>query len=118
MNHTVLIVEDEEELREIMREALELYGYTVVTACDGQAALDAFASIEHVCLVVLDLLMPGMNGWDFFAKMRERPELDDVPVVIHSSMPDRAPEGVTRVLRKPVDLERLVAVVDDYCAAS
>ena len=117
LNHTVLIVEDEEELREIMREALEMYGYSVVTASEGQAALDAIAQAERVCLVILDLLMPGMNGWDFFAQMRERPELAHVPVVIHSSLPERAPAGVNGVLRKPVELEGLLSVVRTYCAA-
>ena len=79
MVHTVLVVEDEEELREMMREALEMNGYAVATAHEGQEALEAIAEIEHLCLVLLDLLMPGMNGWDFFMKMRERPSLRPFP---------------------------------------
>lgn len=114
--HTVLVVEDEEELREMMRDALEMNGYTVVTADEGQAALDALERIEKVCLVLLDLLMPGMSGWEFFEKMRARPELASVPVVVHSSAPSRAPAGVTRVLQKPMDLERLLLVVREFCA--
>ncbi len=116
MTHTVLVVEDEEELREMMREALELNGYEVVAVGDGQEALDAIGGIEHLCMVLLDLLMPGMNGWDFFEKMRARPELVDVPVVVHSSAPSRAPSGVTRILQKPLKLERLLSVVHEYCA--
>ncbi len=116
MNHTVLLVEDEEELREMMCEALETYGYTVVTAREGQEALDAIAGIEHLCLILLDLLMPGMNGWDFFDAVKKRPELRDVPIVVHSSAPSRAPRGVTRVLQKPLKLDRLVATVQQYCA--
>ncbi len=115
MGHTILVVEDEEELRETLREALELNGYLVVTAAEGQEALAAIAGIEHLCLVLLDLLMPGMNGWDFFEKMRERPELAAVPVVVHSSAPSRAPAGVTRVLQKPLELKRLLSVVREYC---
>jgi CheY-like chemotaxis protein len=115
MAHTVLVVEDEEELREMMREALELNGYSVATAQEGQEALEAIAKIEHLCLVLLDLLMPGMNGWDFFMKMRERPEFASVPVVVHSSAADRAPAGVTRVLKKPIELDRLLSVVGEYC---
>jgi CheY-like chemotaxis protein len=115
MAHTVLVVEDEEELREMMREALELNGYSVATAQEGQEALEALAKIEHLCLVLLDLLMPGMNGWDFFMKMRERPEFASVPVVVHSSAADRAPAGVTRVLKKPIELDRLLSVVGEYC---
>ncbi len=117
MNHTILVVEDDRELREIMREALELNGYTVVTAAEGQAALDAIVLIESVCLVIIDLLMPGMNGWDLFKELRARPEFADVPVVVHSSAPSSAPEGATRVLRKPLELTRLLEVVREYCAA-
>jgi CheY-like chemotaxis protein len=113
--HTVLIVEDEEDLRELMRESLELRGYRVVTAQEGQEALDKIGGIDRLCLVLLDLLMPGMNGWDFFDRMRERPELAQVPVIVHSSASDRAPAGVTRVLQKPVLFERLLSVVGEYC---
>jgi len=113
--HTVLIVEDEEDLRELMRESLELKGYRVVTAEEGQDALQKIDSIEHLCLVLLDLLMPGMNGWDFFEKMRERPEFAAVPVIVHSSAASRAPAGVTRVLQKPILFERLLSVVGEYC---
>jgi CheY-like chemotaxis protein len=116
MAHTVLVVEDEEELREMIRDALELNGYSVATAHEGQEALEALAKIEDLCLVLLDLLMPGMNGWDFFMKMRERPEFASVPVVVHSSAADRAPKGATRVLKKPVELDRLLSVVGEYCA--
>ena len=113
--HTILIVEDEEDLRELMRESLELKGYSVVTAEEGQEALQKISGIDHLCLVLLDLLMPGMNGWDFFEKMRARPELAGVPVIVHSSASNRAPAGVTRVLQKPVVFERLLSVVGEYC---
>lgn len=115
MTHTVLVVEDEVELREILRDALELHGYTVVAAEDGRAALDALTRIEHLCLVLLDLLMPGMNGWDFFKELKSRPALAEVPVIVHSSAPASAPAGATRVLRKPVQLERLLPIVEEYC---
>ena len=120
MTHTVLVVEDEEELREMMRDALEFNGYKVIAASDGQAALDAIAGLgrlERLCVVLLDLLMPGMNGWEFFEKMRARPELANVPVVVHSSAATQAPQGVTRFLQKPVTLERLLSVVGELCQA-
>jgi len=116
MNHTVLVVEDEDELREMVREALELSGYNVVTATDGQDALAKLAGIDHLCLVLLDLLMPTMNGWEFVEKMHLRPELLSVPIVVQSSAPARAPACVTRVLQKPVMFEQLLAVVQEYCA--
>jgi CheY-like chemotaxis protein len=115
MTHTVLVVEDEHELREMMRDALELNGYAVVTAEDGQDALDKISGIENLCLVILDLLMPVMNGWEFVDRMRQRAELASVPVVVHSSAPGPAPAGVTRVLQKPILFERLISVVREYC---
>jgi CheY-like chemotaxis protein len=116
MTHTVLVIEDEPELREMMRDSLELNGYAVVTAEDGQDALSKIPDIEHLCLVILDLIMPVMNGWDFVEKMRQRIELAAVPVLVHSSATGRAPAGVTRVLQKPVVFEDLLEVVRQYCA--
>lgn len=115
-HHTVLVVEDEEDLRDGMRDALEFNGYTVFAAENGQVALDELGRIDHVCVVLLNLLMPGMNGWDFFAKLRSLPAYVDVPVVVHTSAPGRAPQGVTRVLQKPVKFEQLIAVVREFCA--
>jgi CheY-like chemotaxis protein len=115
MTHTVLVVEDEKELREMLCEALELNGYRVVAAVEGHAALEALEGIEHLCLVLLDLLMPGMNGWDFFNAMRAHPKYATVPVVVHTSAPATAPPGATRVLTKPLELDRLLEVVREFC---
>ena len=116
MNHTVLIVEDEEDLREMMREALELSGYSVITAQEGVDALAKLDGIDRLCLILLDLLMPGMNGWDLFERVRARPELSSVPIIVHSSAANQAPQGVTRVLRKPLVLDKLLSTVQEYCA--
>jgi CheY-like chemotaxis protein len=116
MTHTVLVVEDEAELREMIRDGLELNGYAVVTAEDGQDALDKIGGIEMVCLVILDLVMPAMNGWIFLQEMRQRSELASIPVVIHTSAPGPTPAGVTRVLQKPVMFDRLLSTVREYCA--
>ena len=113
--HTVLIVEDEEDLRELMSDALQLRGYKVVTAEEGTDALRKIEDIGRPCVILLDLLMPGMNGWEFFERVRERPELESVPVVVYSSASSRAPAGATRVLQKPLAFERLVSIVAEYC---
>lgn len=117
IKHTVLVVEDEEDLREMTREALELNGYAVVTAKDGHEALAQLASIDQLCLVLIDLLMPGMNGWDLFRELRGRSELVNVPVVVYSSIADQAPAGATRVLQKPLTFGELLSTVRQYCAA-
>ncbi len=114
--HTVLIVEDEEDLRELMCDALQMRGYAVVTAAEGTDALSKLDDMGPPCLILLDLLMPGMNGWDFFEKVRQRPEMAMVPVIVHSSSAARAPAGVTRVLQKPLAFDRLVSIVAEYCS--
>jgi len=116
MTHTVLVVEDEPELREMMREALELNGYAVVTAEDGQDALGKIGGIEHLCLVILDLLMPVMSGWDFVEKVRQDSKLATITIVVHTSAPHPAPAGVARVLRKPLLFDRLLSTAREYCA--
>lgn len=115
MVHTVLIVEDEPDLREIMRDVLESEGYRVVTAADGREALASLEDVDSLCLVLLDLLMPVMDGWDFHAAFKQLPQAAGVPVVVHSSAPERAPEGVARVLQKPLKLDRMLAVVKEFC---
>jgi CheY-like chemotaxis protein len=114
--HTVLVIEDEADLRDMVCDALELNGYAAVGASDGKEALQKLEGIDSLCLVLLDLLMPGMNGWDFFELLRARPEFASVPVVVHSSEPGSAPAGVSRVLQKPIMFEQLLSVVRDYCA--
>ena len=116
MSHTVLVVEDEVDLREMMCEALELHGFAVVAATDGKDALDKVSGIESLCLVILDLLMPEMNGWDFVEQLRKRSEFATVPIIVHSSAPGPAPTTVARVLKKPITLNRLLATVREYCA--
>jgi CheY-like chemotaxis protein len=115
MTHTILVVEDDQDLREMMRDALQLNGYAVVTADDGRDALEKIGAIESPCLVLLDLLMPVMNGWQFIEAMRKRSELAAVPIIIHSSAPGPTPPGVARALQKPLLFDRLLAVVREYC---
>ena len=114
MTHTVLVVEDEEDLREMMRDALELNGYAVVTAQDGQEALDELRRDRASLPGAPRSPDAGMNGWDFFAecasgrswpRSRRRALVGD----------DRAPEGATRVLQKPIMFDQLLSVVREYC---
>lgn len=114
--HTVLLVEDEINLREMMADALEARGYSVVTAEEGQEALQKLEGMPPPCVILLDLLMPGMNGWDFFERLRSLPELASVPVIIHSSTTSRPPDGAARVLKKPLGFERLLSIIGEYCA--
>jgi CheY-like chemotaxis protein len=108
---TVLVVDDDEAIREVIAEVLRDEGYGVVTASNGLEALEALGRIAHPGLVLLDLMMPVMSGWEFLEHVRESDELRSVPIVVISAM--SAP-GVSAHLRKPVDLERLLGTVEHF----
>jgi len=105
----ILVVEDDEDVREAMRIGLESRGYTVTEAGNGVEALE-IVSREHPDLMILDLMMPKMNGWEVLEQMRAR-HLDDVPVCVISALSERAPDNVF-VLSKPFQLRDLVEMVE------
>lgn len=107
----VLVVEDDEVIRESMREVFELAGFDVVTACNGREALDLVRR-RRPCAVVLDLFMPVMDGWQFLAEIERDRELRDLPVTVVSAAGDRVSGiGRRRFLRKPVTGASLIAAV-------
>ena len=113
---SIMIVEDDADVRETMAQVLESEGHRVTTARDGTDALEAFARGERPQLIVLDLMMPGMNGWEFRARQREHPSWARIPVVILSACGDSATEIVrdTEVhayLRKPFKVRALVSAL-------
>jgi CheY-like chemotaxis protein len=109
----VLVVEDEEESRETLRELLELEGYQVQTAANGSDALDRLGSLMP-CVVILDLFMPVMDGWQLLDQLRSDGRLPGMKIVIATSAPHRAPTGFP-VFEKPIDLERLLRTIDAVC---
>jgi CheY-like chemotaxis protein len=111
----VLVVDDDHALREAITEALRDAGYRAIGVGDGQAALDAIR-IHRPALVLLDLMMPTMSGWDVAHAIRADPELRATPVCVLSAVAERAPSESTCSLRKPVALGTLLAVVATFCA--
>lgn len=117
MKQTLLVVDDDEDLREMLKDALERRGFHVVTAGNGMEALAALDRIEQLGVVLLDLIMPEMNGWEFFDALRARAGYEKTPVIVTTSAASRAPANVTRVLQKPLSLDRVVAEVQALCNA-
>jgi CheY-like chemotaxis protein len=101
----VLIVEDEEASREMLEEFLTLEGFRVKAATDGLDALEKMD--ETVSVVLLDLLMPRMTGWELIERLRSEGTLGALRVVVMTSAPQEAPAGFV-VMPKPIDLEELV----------
>lgn len=113
----VLVVEDDEVIRESMRELLELEGFDVISAANGREALDFVRAGGRPCAVLLDLFMPVMDGWQFLAEIDRDRELSDLPITVVSAAGDRVSGiGRRRLLRKPVGLQRILAAVRTSCA--
>lgn len=116
MSHrfAVLVVDDDPDIRETLREVIEAEGFEVTTAANGRAALEALIMGLRPALVVLDLMMPTMSGWDVLAAMRGDRALADIPVAVISAAGGRTPPpGATHFLKKPIDLDDLLDVVRD-----
>jgi len=109
----VLVVDDDADIRETLREAVEMVGCTALLAKDGQDALQVLGQ-HRPCLIILDLIMPVMTGEELLAALRREPELAQLPVVVSTSAPKRAPAGVP-VLPKPIDLRAFWAWIRQNC---
>ncbi len=110
----VLIVDDEQDLLDSLQEFFQDRGFAVSTAVDGAEALHILHHEVLPCVVILDLSMPVVSGNEVYAEMQTDPRLAGVPVVISTSDPSRAPSG-THIIRKPLDLSRLLGAVRQYC---
>lgn len=115
--HSVLIVEDDPEIRETLKEIIELEGYSALTAPDGQKALEILRELSiRPCLVLLDLMMPVMNGWELLEHRERDVILAAIPVVVISAAGERAQKAsATAHIKKPVDIDVLLSTVRQYC---
>jgi CheY-like chemotaxis protein len=105
---SVLVVDDDEAIRDVIAEVLRDEGYEVVCAENGLQALHELGRAHQPDLVLLDLMMPVMSGWEVLEQIQANEELSRIPVVVVSAM---AAPGVTEHLCKPIDLERLLRTV-------
>lgn len=113
----MLVVDDDDDLRETVAEILEDAGYCVLCAADGREALARLDELNgEPCLVLLDMMMPGMNGAELLEALRAAQRLAALPVVAFSANVQRAP-GTRRLLRKPVSIAALLGVVAEFCGA-
>jgi CheY-like chemotaxis protein len=107
----VLIVDDEEDLRESIAELLTDEGFDVQIAEDGRDALAQLADIQRPCHVLLDLYMPGMSGFAFLDALAEDEDAaEDVHVVVMTSAPRQAPDDV-EVIKKPASAGAVLAAL-------
>jgi CheY-like chemotaxis protein len=118
-HRALLLVEDDDDVRDAIAASLRDEGYVVAEAGNGRLALEWLQRNADPCLVLLDLWMPVMSGFELRAKMVQDPRLAAVPLIVVSAAGDgkaRAEEmGAIGYLRKPLDLPDLLATVERYC---
>jgi two-component system response regulator MprA len=109
----VLIVEDDVELQRALRSTLEDEGYRVECAADGEQALALLRSSSDDYVILLDLILPRLNGWEFRARQAEDARLAEYPVIVMSATSnlEEAAIDAADVLQKPVSITQLLATV-------
>lgn len=109
---TILVIDDNADAVTALAQILEYEGYSVATAYDGREALQYLATHPLPGLIILDLMMPVMNGWEFRATLAKQPNYANVPVVIVTALAEAAEIDAAAIIPKPIDLKRLLGVVD------
>ena len=114
----VAIVEDDSEFRNMLRELLEEAQYRVVAVANGAEALEKLRGETLPNVILLDVSMPVMDGFDFLRYRNEDPQLATVPVVlVTNAKPHERPTiGVNDVVRKPIDIDEILFAIKRYCA--
>ena len=116
MSKSVLVVEDDPSIRSLIQMVLEAEGYHVLTASNGQEGVKILKQGAHPGLILLDLMMPIMNGWEFLRARREDCLSEEIPVIVLSAAGiEVAPDGANGMFSKPFELESLLQITHRYC---
>jgi len=111
----ILVVDDDEDIREVVASILKVEGYEVDVACDGRQALDHVMGAQP-SLILLDLMMPVMDGRAFLREIDQREALAQIPVVIFTAFAERDDRSLMRpILRKPLNVNELIGTVAGFC---
>jgi len=114
----VLVVEDDRDTREMLERFLELEGFGVRSAPNGAEALASLQAEGRPCVILLDLMMPVMNGWQFREAQRRHPDFASVPVVVVTAAGPRgemASIAADGWVAKPVDFDVLLHTIRRFC---
>ena len=113
----VLIVEDDEDLRDMMAQMLAIEGFGTATVSNGREALEYLHTTRKPHVILLDLMMPVMDGWEFRRQQKADPLIAPVPVIVLSALDQgrAAPMEAEAFLNKPLDFDRLLELVRDHC---
>jgi CheY-like chemotaxis protein len=115
---TVLVVDDTAVLRELIADVLSLEGYDTITAADGVEALQKLTQGERPCVILMDLAMPKMDGFELAARVKARSEWESIPIVVLSALlPGRTVPDAAAHLAKPVPMAELLDTIAQHCGA-
>ncbi len=112
---TVLIVEDDPDALEALGDLLDSHGYGVSSARNGAEALELLGRSPLPSLIILDLLMPTMDGWEFRRRQKNDLRIAHIPVVVVSASSAAKPIDADSILRKPVNIDRLLETIARHC---
>lgn len=111
----ILVIEDDDDIRETIRDVLQDEGYRVDTAANGREAIDHLQDGHLPAVILLDLMMPVMNGAEFLDELSADPRLVTIPVIVVSAwprQPSRLGRHSTAYVRKPIDLRELIGQIE------
>jgi CheY-like chemotaxis protein len=115
-SRNILLIEDEADIRTILKDALEWEGYCVYTASNGKEGIEILPEIPAPSLILLDLMMPVMNGWEFADALETDRLYADIPIVTLSAFSDPGKRiRAAGSIKKPVDWDDLFALVRKHC---
>jgi chemosensory pili system protein ChpA (sensor histidine kinase/response regulator) len=112
----ILVIDDDEGIRTALAEILEMSGYVVATAADGLEGVELLEVGLEPKAIVLDLMMPRMDGWSFLKRLRSDPRYQELPVVVTSAVAGASPPGADACLQKPFDVSALDEEVARLCS--
>ncbi len=114
---SILIVEDDPDIRAITKMYLGMEGFQTLTAENGKEALAILEKEQRPCLILLDLMMPVMDGWAFAEAISKNENLNQIPIVVATAFAEEAHTVVNaqKVLKKPVSFEQLKTIAREYC---
>lgn len=120
--HRVFLVEDDRDIREVFAALLGNHGYQVAAAADGRQALDELRLGPPPCAILLDLMMPVMDGYEFRSRQLRDPALAPIPVIVMTAdgrVGEKMHElgDVVSVMKKPIDVEELFRLLARVCAS-
>lgn len=119
---TVLVVEDDGDIREELAAVIEDSNYRTIRAANGAVALQKLRGGPRPCVILLDLMMPVMDGREFLAEQQNDAALKEIPVVVLSAHIDGGRAGTQMTaaafLKKPIDLAELLRTIERFCGKS